>query len=88
MSLSGKLTLAATMLLSFLAAATAHAQWLKSGGGDLVIRGGWLFDGVGETRRPNSGIVIRNGKIAEVDAEAQTQLPGNSEIINLQESRS
>jgi len=60
----------------------ALAQWSASGGDELVIRGGWLFDGVSDTRRPNTGIVIRNGKIVEVDADAGSA----RNVIDLQAS--
>ena len=33
----------------------------------LLIRGGWLFDGISENRRRNSGILIHDGKIVDVD---------------------
>jgi len=57
------------MLLALLAPQAVLAQWSEGQDGQLVIRGGWLFDGVSDERRPNSGIVIRNGSIAEVDAD-------------------
>lgn len=48
----------------------------------LVIRGGWLFDGVSDTRRRNIGIVIRNGKIDGVDvSEGQQDLDGAHVIV-------
>jgi imidazolonepropionase-like amidohydrolase len=64
----------------------ALAQWSVSGGAELVIRGGWLFDSVSDTRRLNTGIVIRNGKIVEVDANAQQQVPIAANVIELQGS--
>ncbi|MBL8291165.1 MAG: amidohydrolase family protein [Bryobacterales bacterium] len=36
--------------------------------GDVVLRGGWLFDSVSDGVRRNSGIVVRNGEFIEVDA--------------------
>ena len=33
----------------------------------VVIRGGWLFDGVRDFRVPNEGILVRGGKFIEVD---------------------
>ena len=33
----------------------------------VVIRGGWLFDGVADVRVPNEGILIRGGKFLDVD---------------------
>ena len=40
----------------------AQSQWVEVQKGELVIRGGWLFDSVSDERRPNSGIVfLANG---------------------------
>ncbi len=62
-----------------------HAQ--SSGGDkDLIIRGGWVFDGLSDTRRENSGIVIRDGKIVEVDAKVGTQDHTNTRIIELHDT--
>ena len=72
-----------TMLLT---PAPALAQWSVSGGAELVIRGGWLFDSVSDMRRRNTGIVIRNGKIVVVDANVQQQIPGAANVIELQDS--
>jgi imidazolonepropionase-like amidohydrolase len=35
--------------------------------GDIVLRGGWLFDSIRDGVRRNTGIVIRNGDFLEVD---------------------
>ena len=64
----------------------ALAQWSASGGETLLIRGGWLFDGVSDTRRRNTGIVIRNGKIVEVDASVQQQKASAVNVMDLQDS--
>jgi imidazolonepropionase-like amidohydrolase len=69
-----------------LAPLLAHAQWSVSGGAELVIRGGWLFDGVSDVRRRNSGIVVRDGRIVEVDASIQPQDSGAATVIELQDS--
>ena len=76
-------TITALILLS---PALVQAQWSEPAQGELVIRGGWLFDGVSDTRRRNSGIIIRNGKIAEVDADARQQVPNAANTIDLQDS--
>lgn len=54
--------ISALISIAILIAATAQGQ-------DLTIRGGWLFDSVADNVRPNSGIVVRGGKILEVDAD-------------------
>ena len=64
----------------------AQAQWSKAENGTLIIRGGWLFDGVSDTRRWNSGIIIRNGKIVDVDANVDVEIPGSANVIDLQDS--
>jgi imidazolonepropionase-like amidohydrolase len=37
--------------------------------GDVVIRGGWLFDSIRESVRRNTGIVVRNGIFVETNAD-------------------
>src|ERR1700690_3070076 len=37
--------------------------------GDVVLRGGWLFDSIHDGVRRNTGIVVRNGEFLEVDAK-------------------
>ncbi|MCZ6643654.1 MAG: amidohydrolase family protein, partial [Gammaproteobacteria bacterium] len=54
--------------------------------GELVIRGGWLFDGVSDTRRRNRAIIIQNGTIVEVDASAPQQIPTTTGVLDLQDS--
>ncbi len=46
----------------------AHSQ---AKGATLLIQGGWLFDGISDTRRPNRGLVIRNGIIAALEADPE-----------------
>ena len=36
--------------------------------GDVILRGGWLFDSIQESVRRNTGILVRNGEFLEVDA--------------------
>ena len=67
-------------------AATTNAQWSAPSQGELVIRGGWLFDGISDDRRKNSGIVIRDGKIVEVDADIQDKVISATTVIDLAES--
>ena len=76
---------AITVLIFFLPL-TAHAQWSESSEGELVIRGGWLFDGTSDTRRRNSGIFIQDGKIVAVDADARQQFPASASVVELLDS--
>jgi imidazolonepropionase-like amidohydrolase len=86
MTHSARFALRAMITLIFLAPSMTHAQWSEPQDGVLIIRGGWLFDGVSDTRRPNSGIIIRNGKIAEVDADLQQQILTTADVMDLQDS--
>ncbi len=67
-------------------AATTNAQWSEPSQDDLVIRGGWLFDGISDDRRKNSGIVMRDGKIVAVDADLQNKVLSATTVIDLAES--
>ncbi len=63
-----------------------QAQGTEAEAGSLVIRGGWLFDGVSNTRRRNSGIIIREGKIVSLDVVAEKQNLAHTTVIELAES--
>ena len=65
-----KLILITTLFLTSLC---AHPQWSETYPDEILIRGGWLFDGVSDSRRKNTGILIRDGKIIEVDVNIQNQ---------------
>jgi len=52
----------------------------------LLIRGGWLFDGISNILRRNSGIVIRGGKIVDLDISAEQHNISNTKLIELSES--
>ena len=62
------------------------AQYSVAGDDVLVIRGGWLFDGVSDTRRRNRGIIIQDGKIVEVDVDVPQQILTTANVIDLQDS--
>src|SRR5690349_10249800 len=51
--------------------------------GDLVIQGGWLFDSVRDDVRRNSGIVVRNGAIVEVDADLSIRELSAARVVRL-----
>ena len=66
-----KFTLISTLILiSF----NSFAQWSEAPSDEILIRGGWLFDGVTNSRRENNGILIQEGKIIEVDTKLKNKL--------------
>ena len=77
------LTLISTAILALLAPQLVLAQWSEGQEGQLVIRGGWLFDSVSDERRPNLGLVLLDGKIVEVDADLQQQVLSAANVIDL-----
>jgi imidazolonepropionase-like amidohydrolase len=81
MNYSIRLTLCAIFVFVGLTPALMAAEGDGAGAGQLVIRGGWLFDGISDTRRRNSGIVIREGKIVGVDVEQE--LLAGATVIDL-----
>ena len=71
-------------MLSVLSSARLAAQWVQAPPTeDVVIRGGWLFDGIRDTRVRNTGIVIRNGVLAEVGAELGSVSTAGARVIDL-----
>jgi len=65
------------------AAGAAGAQWSEPASEEIIVRGGWLFDGVSETRRRNSGIVIQNGVFVEIDADLGERIVSEDNVIDL-----
>jgi hypothetical protein len=76
-----KLTGMAGMLL--LIPQLASAQWADPHEGEILILGGYLFDGISEERRPNTGIVIQNGKIIDVDADLEERVVNTAGVLQL-----
>ena len=76
-----KLRLISALLLLF--SPNSFAQWSEAPSDEIVIRGGWLFDGISNTRRQNKGIVIRDGKIVEIDKNLQGILLSSTNVIDL-----
>jgi imidazolonepropionase-like amidohydrolase len=80
------LKLVGSMVLLLLAPNVSLAQWTEGRQGRLVIRGGWLFDSVSDELRRNTGIVIQNGRIMEVDADVQQQVSSTAHVVDLAET--
>ena len=71
-------------MLSAVSSARIVAQWVQAPPTeDVVIRGGWLFDGIRDTRGPHNGIVIRGGVLAEVGAELASVSTAGARVIDL-----
>jgi imidazolonepropionase-like amidohydrolase len=72
------------LLLFLLTAAAGLAQvQYQSRPGDVVIRGGWLFDSLRDGVRRNTGIVVRNGEFLEVDAALAGRDLASARAVNL-----
>ena len=72
-----------TALILLLVSATVNSQSSEPPQEEIIIRGGWLFDGISNTRRPNTGIVIRQGKIFAVDTNLEDKLLTANRVIDL-----
>ena len=75
-----------TTLILLLVSSTAYSQWSEPPQEGIIIQGGWLFDGISNTRRQNTGIVIRQGKIVEVDANLQGKVLTSTNVVDLTDS--
>jgi imidazolonepropionase-like amidohydrolase len=51
----------------------------------LILRGGWLFDATGDSVVPNTGLVIRAGKLLEVGASLDGRDLSGFDVIELKE---
>lgn len=51
--------------------------------GDVVLRGGWLFDSIHDSVRRNTGILVRNGAFLEVNAELARRDVSAGRVIDL-----
>ncbi len=76
----GPIVLAAIVTL---AVSPASGQWAQAPPREVVITGGWLFDGIRDTRVRNTGIVIRDGKFIEVGADLQGRYFPAARVIEL-----
>jgi imidazolonepropionase-like amidohydrolase len=79
-------SLSTTALFLLLASAAVHAQWSELSSDHIIVRGGWLFDGISDTRRRNTGIVIRDGIFAEIDADLEESVLTAANVIDLTDS--
>jgi imidazolonepropionase-like amidohydrolase len=79
-------SLSTTALCLLLASAAVHAQWSEPSSDHIIVRGGWLFDGISDTRRRNTGIVIRDGIFAEIDADLEESALTAANVIDLTDS--
>ena len=80
-----KLLLAAVLAVAL--GGDLRAQFSGAVENELVITGGWLFDGTGEERKPNTGIVIRDGKFVTVSLGASVALSNTATIIELDDDQ-
>ncbi len=79
-------SLGITALCLLLAPTAFHAQWSEPDSDQIIIRGGWLFDSVSDTRRRNTGIVIRDGIFVEIDADLEERVLTGASVIDLTDS--
>ena len=74
---------ACLVALIFAITNNANAQWSGPVENELVIVGGWLFDSDTGERKPNPGIVIRNGKFAMVGPPSAIEKSGITSLTEL-----
>ena len=78
-----KLFLVTILILS---SSNSFSQWSDEPSDQILIRGGWLFDGVSDSRRKNKGILIEKGKIIYVDRSLEKDIASTIKIIELSDS--
>lgn len=86
MGMTTRISLRTAWLALLVTSAGAFAQWSEPSPGSVIIRGGWLFDGISEVRRANTGIVIRNGVFIDVDADLEESVLPTASVIDLSDA--
>jgi imidazolonepropionase-like amidohydrolase len=86
MRITTKKSLQAALIIILMTPAGAYAQWSEPSPDSVIVRGGWLFDGAGDARRPNTGIVIRDGVFVDVDADLTESVLSGANVLDLSDS--
>jgi len=76
-----RLLIGGALAASVATAGAQHPPALESG--DLVLRGGWIFDATGDDVRRNRATIIRRGKLLTVDAELPGDETGSATVYDL-----
>ena len=63
--------------------AAADTGLLTRPGQAVVIRGGWLFDGIADTRVKNADLLIRGGKFLDVDGDLGSYEVQDALVVDL-----
>ena len=71
------------VLLVFCAAVSLAQVHSSLQTGDVILRGGWLFDSIHEGVRRNTGIVVRDGGFLEVDANLAGRDLAKARVVDL-----
>jgi imidazolonepropionase-like amidohydrolase len=75
--------LSTATLCLLLTPAAVWSQLAQPSSDQIIVRGGWLFDGISDTRRRNTGIVIRDGIFADIDARLEESVLTAARVIDL-----
>lgn len=67
--------------LCWLISPPTEAQWETPTNAPLAIKGGWLFDGVGDQRVANTGLLIEDGRISQM--RLGDTLPAGAQLITI-----
>jgi len=78
--------LGTSVLCLLLASEAVCAQWSEPSSNPVIISGGWLFDGISDKRRNNTGIVIHDGIFTEIDADLDEHKLAKARVIELSDS--
>lgn len=76
----------AISLSVLVSACASHTKVDPVGSTSTLISGGWIFDAVEDTRRPNSGVLIQDGEIVAVDAVGARASGSPTKTIELSDS--
>lgn len=72
-----------SLIAAAIIGATAACAVSPASAQDVVIKGGWLFDGKADSVVPNSAILVRSGKFLGIGAASLDQVAEGAREINL-----
>lgn len=75
------------IVLSAVASGSLQAQFRTAVENEVLIVGGWLFDGKGDERKPNTGLLIRDGRFHTIGQEASAEVSAQATVIKLDDDQ-
>ena len=71
------------VIVCILPTTLVFAQWAENSGNRVIVRGGWVFDGLADERKRNTGIIIEGGIFTIIDGHLDESVLSEFNVIDL-----